>query len=192
MTLIHQASTHCYIQPCADCHSATQVLVLKQEISHLREIVQRMRQDRPLSLPQSPEPQPPVNALSTTDAVPPNLAQQQSQAVVSPSTPSHSPWVSTSANSVNSNNTSIIANDGRGLSNFNGSHALFFEAEGEDDQFEGGFQGALDPLLLQAANVMTNPMFGMDGQGTSVPPTPTIPAPRLLQAVALQHVGPQV
>ena len=154
--------------------------------------MQRMRQDRPLSPPQSPDPQPPVNALSTTDAVPPNLAQPQSQAVASPSTPSHSPWVNTSANSVNSSNTSIIANDGRGLSNFNGSHALFFEAEGEDDQFEGGIQGALDPLLLQAANVMTNPMFGMDGQGTSVPPTPTIPAPRLLQAVALQHVGPQI
>ena len=190
MTLVLQASTHCYIQPCADCHSATQVLVLKQEISQLREIVQRMRQDRPLSPSQSPDPQPPVNALSTTDAV--HLAQQQSQAVASPSTPSHSPWVNTSASSVDSSHTSTIGNGGRGLSNFNGSHALFFEAEGNDDQFEDGIQGAPDPLLLQAANVMTNPMFGMDGQGASVPHTPTIPAPRLLQAVALQHVGPQV
>ena len=160
---------------------------MKQEIDQLKDTVQRLRQDRPPSQPQSPTPQHEANAVSVADAVYPTLAQQQSQAVASPSTPSHGPWVNTSVSSMASNHTN--ASGGRGLSNFSESHALTFEAEGEDDQFEGGIQGALDPLLLEAANVMTNPMFGMDGQGISVPATPTTPAPRLLQALALQQVG---
>ena len=49
-------------------------------------------------------------------------------------------------------------------------------------------QGALDPLLLEAEKVMTNPMFGMDAAGPTVPATPSTPAPQLLQAVALQQV----
>ena len=163
------------------------MLLLKQEIDQSRENVRQMRQDGDPRPPQSPGSQPPVNALNIADNVYPTLAQQQSQAVVSPSTPSHSIWVNTSASSVSSSHTN--ASSGRGLSNFNGSHALFFEAEGKDDQFEGDIQGALDPLLLEAANVMTNPMYGMDGHGMSVPATPTTPAPRLLQAVALQQVG---
>lgn len=48
--------------------------------------------------------------------------------------------------------------------------------------------GALDPLLLEAEHVMTNPMFGMDAQATSVPATPITPAPRLLQALPSQQV----
>ena len=160
---------------------------MKQEIVELREIVQRLRQDRPPSLPQSPAPQPPVNALSIADTVYHTLAQQRSQAVASPSTPSHSPWVNPSASSMGSSHTH--ASGGRGLSDFSGSHTLLFGGEGRDDQFEGGIPGALDPLLLEAANVMTNPMFGMDGQGMSVPATPT---PQLLQAVALQQVGPEL
>lgn len=178
---------HCHTQPIALCIPATQVLVLKQEIDQLRETVQRLRQDTPPSPPQSPAPQHAVDALSIADAAYPTLAQKRSQAVASPSTPSHSPWIHASASSMGSSHTN--ASGERGLSVFSGSHALAFEAEGKGGQFEGGIQAALEPLLLEAANVMTNPMFGMDGQGMSVPATPTAPAPRLLQAVALQQVG---
>ena len=69
------------------------------------------------------------------------------------------------------------------------SHAVVSGVEGKVSQSGGSMQGALDPLLLEAQNVMTNPMFGMDAHGMSVPATPTTPAPRLLQAVALQQVG---
>lgn len=163
------------------------MLLAKQEIDELRETVQRLRQHRNPSPPQSPVAQAPLDALNTADAAYPALAQQQSQAIASPSTPSHTPWVNTSTRSIDSSHTD--ASGGRELSNVSALHALVFEPEGKDDQLEGGSGGTLDPLLLEAENVMTNPMFGMEGPEMSVPATPTTTtAPRLLQAVALQQV----
>ncbi len=52
-----------------------------------------------------------------------------------------------------------------------------------------GVHGLLEPLLLEAETVMTNPVFlDADLTGVSVPATPSSPAPPLLQAVALQQV----
>jgi len=50
--------------------------------------------------------------------------------------------------------------------------------------------GGLEPLLLEANSVVTNPVF-LEGDfpGLSVPATPNAPAPRLLQAVASQQVS---
>lgn len=177
----------CHQQLLTEWKFATQVLIAKQEADELRETVQRLRQHRNRSPLQSPIAQAPVDALNPADAVYPTLAQQGSQAIVSPATPSHPPWVNTSTRSIDSSHTD--ASVGRGLSSVSGLHALVFESEGKDDQVEGGLNGALDPLLLEAENVMTNPMFGMEGPGISVPATPTTTtAPRLLQAVALQQV----
>lgn len=74
---------------------------------------------------------------------------------------------------------------GRESSTFRGPHAPIYEDEGTVER-SGSLQHALDPLLLEAENVMTNPMFGMDVQGVSVPATPNTPAPQQLQAVTLQ------
>lgn len=62
------------------------------------------------------------------------------------------------------------------------------DGPGDSAGTSGMGQGALDPLLLEAETVMTNPMFGMDAAGPTVPATPSTPAPQLLQAVALQQV----
>lgn len=50
--------------------------------------------------------------------------------------------------------------------------------------------GGLEPLLLEANSVVTNPVF-LEGDfpGVSVPAAPNAPAPRLLQAVASQQVS---
>ena len=165
------------------------MLIAQQEIDELRETVQRLRQHRSPSPPQSPIAQAPLDALNPADAVYHTLTQQQSQAIASPSTPSHPPWVNTSTRSIDSSHTDASVGRGRGLDGVSKLHALVFESAAKDDQLDGGTEGALDPLLLEAENVMTNPMFGMEGPGMSVPATPTTTtAPRLLQAVALQQV----
>lgn len=181
-----KASVRCHHQLLTEWKSATQVLVAKQEVDELRETIQRLRQHRNPSPSQSSIAQPPVDSLNIADALHPTLAQQRSQAIASPSTPSYTPWVNTSIRSIGSSLTD--ASVGRGLSSVSGLHALVFESDRNDDQVEGGIEGALDPLLLEAENVVTNPMFCMEGHGTSVPATPTTTAPRLLQAVALQQV----
>ena len=179
---------HRHHQRLTEWNPATQVLVAQQEIDELRDTVQRLRQHRNPSPPQSPIAQAPVDALNIANAVYPTLAQQRSQAIASPSTPSHPPWVNTSTRSIDSSHTD--ASVGTGLDGVSELHALVFESEGKDEQLEGATEGALDPLLLEAENVMTNPMFGMEGPGMSVPATPTsTTAPRLLQAVALQQVN---
>lgn len=153
----------------------------------MNETVHSLKGGRPTSPSQVPTPQPLFNTLSITEVAASTLAQQRSQAVASPSTPSHiGQWVNPSPSSLGSSDAST--NFGKGLSTVRGSQA---QSSGADSMVEqsGSTQHALDPLLLEAENVMTNPMFGMDAQGASVPATPSTPAPQLLQAGALQQVS---
>ena len=62
--------------------------------------------------------------------------------------------------------------------------------QGSDRARPHSAQGRLEPLLLDAEHVMTNPVF-LDSElnSASVPVTPNAPAPRLLQALALQQVS---
>ena len=166
------------------------MLVLVQEINALRQTVKRLEQGRSPSPPHAPALQPPFSTLSITDIIGSSLAQQRSQSVASPSTPAHSPLVN-NTNSVSSTTSDANNRADRGYGLEQLYHTLCLEAgdtaeDGASTSVTG--QGALDPLLLEAEKVMTNPMFGMDAAGTSVPATPSVPAPQLMQAVALQQV----
>ena len=160
-----------------------QVLILKQEIKQLRETVLSLEGARPTSPSQAPTPQPLFNTLSLTEVAASSIAQQRSQAVASPATASHTgPWVNNPAPSSSMGSSEASTSQGRG------PEAQASEVDSTVQQSDN-IQHALGPLLLEAENVMTNPMFGMDAQGASVPATPKSPAPQLLQAVALQQVG---
>ena len=192
------------------------------EINDLRQTVARLETARASSQSQSLDGlQPPFNTLSITDIVGNSLAQQPSQSVASPATPGHSPLTNVNSssdsgrdvdNSLNMEyssrrprfqsppgnvNDAVSASDaedgvGRGHST-DDSDVLPVGASHVSPS--GGRPGALDPLLLEAEHVISNPMFGMDAQGMSVPATPsspalpTSPAASLLQAVALQQAS---
>lgn len=153
----------------------------------MNETVHSLEGGRPTSPSQVSTSRSLFNTLSITEVAASALAQQRSQAVASPSTPSHTgPWVNPSPSSMGSSDASI--NLSGGLSSVRDSQA---QSSGVDSTVEqsGSTQHALDPLLLEAENVMTNPMFGMDAQGASVPATPSTPASQLQPAVALQQVS---
>ena len=178
-----ETELHCHQGLLAHGRADVQVRILKQEIKQLRETVLSLEGARPTGPSQAPTPQPLFNTLSLTEIAASSIAQQRSQAVASPATPSHAgPW-GNSAPSSSMGSSEASTSLGRG------SEAQTSEVDSTVQQ-SGNIQHALDPLLLEAENVMTNPMFGMDAQGASVPATPKSPAPQLLQAVALQQVRP--
>ena len=158
-------------------------MALKQEMSVLKQTLRHLEQGSNPS--PSPAPRPPSKTLSITDIIGTSLAQQRSQSVASPSTPGHSLVVNIS-HSVDQSDADMTDDREDSLQGL--LQPLGVEAGGGLSS-SGRVRGALGPLLLEAENVMTNPMFGMDVHGMSVPATPSVPAPQLIPAVAPQQVG---